>query len=246
MNLTGGGKGTNPGHRDGNHLSAPSRIVSLLAGAAALGASLRVARVPLVLAGGYLLYRGARGRCPVQVMASGRPTTVSRAVTVASSPSDLYRFCRRLENLTRIMPALETIDPQGETRYRCRARALGSMFEWDVDVVEDVPDRLVAWASAPGSALDLRGRVELQPVEARGTVVAVTLTHRLAAASILPALALLVGRPPEQFLTEALRRLKQLMETGEVASVRQQPAGERSLLSRLAETITAAPAGGRA
>lgn len=246
MNLPGGGNGNSRGHRDGNHLSRRSRIVSLLAGAVALGAALKVARIPLVLAGGYLLYRGARGHCPVQVMASGRPTTVHRSVTIAAPPSDLYRFWRRLENLTRIIPAMETIAPEGETRYRCRARAMGFMVEWDVDVVEDVTDGLLAWASAPGSALDIQGRVQLQPVAGRGTVVTVTLTHRLAASSIGPGLALLVGRGPERCLTEALRRLKQLMEAGEVPSVRQQPAGERSLLGRLAEIVTPAPAGGGA
>jgi uncharacterized membrane protein len=44
--------------------------------------------------------------------------------------------------------------------------------------------------------------------------------------------ARLVSTAPEAIVTEDLRRLKQVIETGEVATTRGQPSGARSLLGR--------------
>jgi hypothetical protein len=62
----------------------------------------------------------------------------------------------------------------------------------------------------------------------RGTVVSVEMQYDPPGGNIGAALAKLLGSDPEKQIAEALRRFKQLLETGEIPTTEGQSAGERS------------------
>jgi uncharacterized membrane protein len=148
---------------------------------------------------------------------SGRGDAIVRSVTVARPAAELYAFWRNLENLPRVMPHLESVSADGGTRSHWVARGpMGSRVEWDAETTEDLPDQLIAWQSVDGSAVAHAGRVTFSPAPAgRGTEVRVEMTYSPPGGPIGSVVAALSGEEPGQQVADALRRFKQVMETGE-------------------------------
>src|SRR5690606_30910602 len=92
----------------------------------------------------------------------------------------------------------------------------------------DEPGRRIAWRSLPGGDLDHEGEVRFQPSAGdRGTVVSVYMAYAPPGGKLGAVVAGILGREPRQTLREDLRRLKMLVETGEIATTEGQPAGRR-------------------
>jgi uncharacterized membrane protein len=66
----------------------------------------------------------------------------------------------------------------------------------------------------------------------RGAIVHVEMFYWPPAGKIGAHLARLLGEEPRKQINDDLRRLKQLIETGEVATTLGQPSGKRSLIGR--------------
>jgi uncharacterized membrane protein len=89
--------------------------------------------------------------------------------------------------------------------------------EWDAEITEDRANELIAWRSLPGAEVDNVGRVRFVPAPGgRGTEVHVELSYRPPAGVLGATFAKLFGEAPEQQIEGDLRRLKQVLETGEV------------------------------
>ena len=169
-----------------------------------------VAILGIDLAAALLTRRDARRR-------SRHPRTVVRSVTVNRPVEELYRFWRDLENLPRIMPHLESVETRGGSTSHWVARApLNSRVEWDADIVEDRPNEVIAWRSLEGSSVRNAGTVRFQPAPGdRGTEIRVEMEYDTPGGPIGSVVALLSGEEPRQQVSDALRRFKQVMETGE-------------------------------
>jgi uncharacterized membrane protein len=84
-----------------------------------------------------------------------------------------------------------------------------------------------------GSAIRASGLVAFKALGTdRGTLLSVTLKFEPSAAPLIKPLARLLGKAPSQRLKSELRRFKQWIETGELATTHGQSTGRRSLLSR--------------
>jgi uncharacterized membrane protein len=76
---------------------------------------------------------------------------------------------------------------------------------------------MVGWRSLPGADIDNAGYVRFERAGGgRGTVVRVALQYNPPAGKFGAAAATLLGERPESLIQEALRKFKQLMETGEI------------------------------
>jgi len=75
----------------------------------------------------------------------------------------------------------------------------------------------------------------------RGTEVLLGVEYRSAAPLVMRALGLLSGDDPEQRAREALRGMKQLLETGEIPTTKGQPSGRRGLKGRVMERLLREP-----
>jgi uncharacterized membrane protein len=142
---------------------------------------------------------------------------VKQGVTVQKTPGEAYAFFRDLENLPRFMSHLTSVVENG-SRSRWRAKGpLGSQIEWEAEVVEDRPGEHVAWRSLPGADVPNRGRVSFRPAPGElGTEITVELSYDPPLGAVGSTAAKLFGREPSQEISADLRRLKQVLETGEV------------------------------
>jgi uncharacterized membrane protein len=154
---------------------------------------------------------------------------VKGSITVNRPPADVYRFWRDLGNLPGFMRHLESVEVTGPGRSHWTARGpAGLAVEWDAETVEDIENRRIAWRSLEGAGVANAGSVQFVPAPGdRGTEVSVELSCRPPAGRLGAAIARLLGEAPEQQVLEDLRRLKRLVETGELPSTEGQPSGRR-------------------
>ncbi len=185
-----------------------------------------------LLAGAALVGRGATGYCPVAAQFGPNPgerhvakklgwstaAAVTRAVTIAKPPAEVYRFFRDFSNLPTFMRHVERIDVLDDKRSHWVVRApLGRTVEWDAIVTDDRPDERIAWTSAEGADVRNTGAVEfLRAPGDRGTEVRATIAYEPPAGQAGRIFAKLWGEEPGKQAHDDLRRLKQFLETGEV------------------------------
>jgi uncharacterized membrane protein len=143
---------------------------------------------------------------------------VKRAVTIRRSPEELYNFWRDFENLPRFMYHLEEVRVLGSGRSHWRAKApAGMTVEWDAEIVEDRPNERIAWRSLPDSDVTNSGSVEFRRAPGdRGTEVHVEIHYDPPGGRLGALIAKLFGDEPGEQVADDLRRLKQLMEVGEI------------------------------
>ncbi|HEY8539469.1 MAG TPA: SRPBCC family protein [Steroidobacteraceae bacterium] len=160
--------------------------------------------------------------------------TVAKAITINSPPETLYRFWRNLENFPRFMRHLDEVRMTGERTSHWVAKApAGTRVEWDAEIVEDEANSRIAWRTLPGSSIEHEGVVSFEPAPGgRGTIVRVSMSYVPPAGKVGVHVAKLLGEEPGVQIDGDLRRMKQLIETGEIATTDGQPSGRRSVLGR--------------
>jgi uncharacterized membrane protein len=117
--------------------------------------------------------------------------------------------------------------PSGNSHWVAQGPA-GTTITWDAEIVTDNPGECIAWKSLNGAAVQHAGSVRFQPAPGgRGTEVHVELAYDPPAGALGVAVAKLLGEEPDLQIREDLRRFKQSMEAGEIATTDGQPQGER-------------------
>lgn len=194
--------------------------------------------------GSVLVWRGATGHCPAyealgvstaeevgdQVSVPyGRGIRVEKTVTINATPEQLYTFWRNFENLPRFMDHLESVKVIDGNRSHWAAKGPARIHaEWDAEVINEVPNELIGWRSVDGSRVDNAGSVHFtRAAGGRGTEVKVVLRYDPPAGIVGATLARIFGEDPAFQVQEDLRRLKELIETGEVPTIRSQPTGRK-------------------
>lgn len=213
----------------------------VLSGAALVALAARQGRwktLGAALAGAPLVYRGATGHWPVPQSVARKASDamtsppVEAAITIDKPAAELYAFWRRLENLPRIMKNVEQVTDLGNGRSHWVGKsALGLKAEWDAEIVDEQEGRRLSWSSLPGSQVHNAGTVWFdESPNGRGTVVRVSM-------ELGGGLGHLAGKTFHgttlQQVKEELKRFKELMETGEIATTEGQPHGNRSLLGHI-------------
>jgi uncharacterized membrane protein len=217
------------------NLGEAERLASGTLGAAvALWAMRRggVAGGLATLAGAALIVRGTSGYCPVTKALSAKPVerqiarkqgwrtaaAAASSVTIAKPPEEVYRFFRAFSNLPRFMRHVERVTVIDETRSHWVVRApLGRTVEWDATITEDRPNERIGWRSDPDAAVRNIGWIEFRPAPGdRGTEVRAAIAYEPPAGQLGRLVAQLWGEEPGKQAHDDLRRLKQVLETGEV------------------------------
>ena len=199
------------------------------------------------LLGGAFITRGASGQCPMYRSlgvstgtaaavldprarrdVTGRAATVNarkamkieRTATIDRSRAELYTFWRNFENLPRFMEHLVSVKVLTPTRSHWVAKApAGMTVEWDAELVNDIPDTLIAWKSVGDTDVPNAGSVHFSDAAGgRGTIVKVVIDVEHPGGSVGRLVAKLSGEDPDREVREDLRKFKQLMETGEVTT----------------------------
>jgi uncharacterized membrane protein len=156
-----------------------------------------------------------------------------RTVTISRPAKELYQFWRKLENLPQIIPDLKSVTETGARTSHWVARGpAGKDIEWDAEITEDNAADRISWRSLPGATVPNSGTVRFEELPGdRGTVVRLMIDYDPPASGLGARIARLFGKAPEQQAIEFLRKFKQLMETGEIATTVGQPAGRKTSYS---------------
>ena len=148
------------------------------------------------------------------------PIHVRKSITIDRPPAELYERWHDLTKLPRIMRHLESVEMTGPRRSRWRAKGpAGATIEWEAETVDDEPGRRIAWQSVADATVPNRGAVDFVPAPRdRGTILRVDLRYEPPGGAAGAAIAKLFGEEPSQQIGDDLRRFKQLVETGEIAT----------------------------
>src|SRR5690606_11247881 len=149
------------------------------------------------------------------------------SVVIERDAQELYNYWRQLSNLPRLIAHLETVEEKDSTLSHWTARdPFGREVEWEAEIHNETPGEMIAWRSLPESELDTAGSIHFKPLpHGRGTAVTLSLKYDPPAGRAGAAVARLLGSGVESELEVALRKFKQVMETGEFATTEGQPRG---------------------
>jgi uncharacterized membrane protein len=238
-------------HEDSSMMYRVGQAAMVLSGAALVALAARQGKSwrtigAAALAGAPLVYRGATGRWPGPQPAQAarkaadtadqpKQAPIETAVTIGKPAAELYAYWRRLENLPRFMKNLDQVTDRGDGRSHWVGKSpLGFKAEWDAEIVEEREGRSLSWRSLPGSQVYNAGTVSFEELaNGRGTVVRVSMEVGSGIGKVIGKL----GGATQQEIREDLRRFKELMETGEVATTDGQSHGTRSLIGHLHNPI---------
>lgn len=168
-----------------------------------LGAALAVAGVMAVD-----IIAARRARRPQ----GSRPIVYS--VTINKPPDEVYAFFRKLSRLPLFMDYLESVTESGDTSHWVAKLPLVGTVAWDAKLKVDRPGELLEWETVPGSKIKQHGRVTFTRAPGRNaTEVRLELRLGVRGTPASEALAKLLAKPEAK---GDLKRLKQVIETGEV------------------------------
>ncbi len=197
----------------------------------------------MILAGAGLAYAAVR-----TIQSAGektaRETHIELSIAIDRTPEELYAFWRDFKNLPLFMSNLKSVDDLGENRSHWIAGTPeGGLVEWDAEIFNDKENEMIAWRSLENADVIHAGSVRFQAAaEGHGTYVKVTMNYNPPGGKLGATIAKLIGANPARLIKDDLRRLKQLMETGEIATI----AGQTSGRSEQAEPIASRPFAARA
>lgn len=216
------------------NLGEHERIGSTTLGAALVGYGLKRRDwlgVLSAVGGAALIYRGATGYCQVseslgrdarangdtrEALAGPRGVNVCEAVTIQRSADELYREWRNLESLPEKMKHVQSVEELSDgTSHWSATGPAGKTFEWDAEILQDIPGKLISWRSLPGADVTSAGSVNFDDAADHGTRVTVRLQYDPPGGKIGAYVAWLMRQAPSQQIREDLRQWKSRLEAGE-------------------------------
>lgn len=152
----------------------------------------------------------------------------SQSITINKiAPDEVYRFWRNFQNLPSFMKDLTSVTEISPSMTHWVVKLeQGPTVEWDAEIIGEVPNQMIAWQSVGDSDVTQVGAVWfLQAPANRGTIVRLSMNYSVPGGKISEFVAKLNGEDPESLILINLRRLKALLETGEVPTIEGQPSG---------------------
>ncbi len=215
----------------------------IAAGAAAAGGLLLAGlwlhawpRVLLLSAAGCLGFRAFRAQQrgePLRLWAQ-RGTNIESedAISILRTPQELYQSWNDTELLRQIIPYCRGVERSGQRMRFTIERPVTGAVEMESEITQELENRLLAWEAVPGAEIQSAGEVRFEPdPSGRGSIV------RLRLATGPSGWLRGFGLSAKQQAHTELRRFKQLMEAGEIATIQGQPHGQRSAMARLERLV---------
>lgn len=201
-------------------------------------------RVTMGAVGGALAFQGLRGRgLPSMLLLAAGAGVLLRALTnlpfrrltgvgagrqavgmqksieIDAPVERVWDLWSNYENFPRFMRHIEEVRRTGEGRSHWVAVGpAGSRFEWDATTTVSVPNEVLAWCSAEGSAVENAGIVRFRPDPDGTTRIDVRISYNPPAGALGHAVASLFGTDPKRAMDEDMVRLKSLLEEGKTTA----------------------------
>jgi uncharacterized membrane protein len=111
------------------------------------------------------------------------------------------------------MSHLESVQVIGPTRSHWVVKAPAALrLTWDAEIINDLPNELIAWRSVADADVTHAGSVRFEPMAAGGSIVRVSLQYDPPGGEIGHALAALFGGNARQTIDADLATFKRAME----------------------------------
>lgn len=152
----------------------------------------------------------------------GRMAVVGRTVTIHRPRTEVYDFWRDPANMPAFMEHLDRVTDMGDGTHRwVMSGPAGLSVTLDTRIVSERAGEEIVWKSVETSQIESGGRVTFRDAPGdRGTEVEATITYKPLFGELGRVATMLAGRDPATQGRRALKRLKMLMETGEIATAR--------------------------
>lgn len=176
-------------------------------------------------AGGFLLFRGATGVCPLYKKL-GRDTTdpeainITERITVNAPKESVYSFWRDLSNLPKFMTHLKSVEEHG-TQSHWVANTPGQVLalSWNAEITREDEGSYIGWQSVEGSMVDNAGRVQFtDTLNGTGTELQVDINYFPPAGSVGRGLASLFNGMFEKMIREDIQNFKSYAERADFRS----------------------------
>jgi uncharacterized membrane protein len=195
--------------------------------------------VALGVAGGAIALKAASAG-PIADLV-GTETSVSRSVIVLRAADDIYRLWNETEAIPQWMEHVRSVKRLDRNRMVwSRVHPEAGVLEWTTEVTSEVPNQSISWRaiSPNGSEYDLSQNLVLsQAGSQQGTLVTFTLQYKMHTGLLHSGAPIIIGPDPVRYVRESLRKFKMLLEAGEIATIRGQSHGPRTLKGKLMESI---------
>jgi uncharacterized membrane protein len=228
------------------NMASWDRAISIAGGGllAGLGLAKGWSGLPRALFGVALIQRGLSGHSlsyeifgvRTAPLGQGATTTsvpyelglrVDRSITINLPRPEVFRFFHNLANLSQFLRHVQSVTETADGRSHWVVRGpAGRTFEWDAVLHNHRENELIAWRTLPGADVDHAGSVLFRDAPyGRGTEVRIELQYNPPAGAAGAVIAKLWGEEPTQQIEDDLRRLKQILEVGEVLITEGEPRG---------------------
>ena len=188
-------------------------------------------------AGSFLLSRSSR-RPEIETDAphwtldkagQGGRSVLGKTLLINRPRQELFAFWKRFENFPRFMENVERVENLGDGRSRWFIKAPAGTEVTLVNRISEIRDgEYISWQSDEESEIANSGKVQFEDAPAgRGTYVSLIIGYDPPGGTLGRLFAKIMQREPEIQARRDLRRFKQLMENGEVAT-NASPSGRKS------------------
>jgi len=213
------------------NLGMTERSLSMLGGAWLLYNALSREKRGLLraAAGGYLMYRGASGTCPLygailpeeynsMRRVGGRNIHIKTGLTVNRPQQEVYDFWRNLENLPRFMNHLESVRELDDKVSEWRAKGPGDMgtVTWRSEIISEEEGRHIKWQSLPDSMIDNAGSITFRDAGKFGTEIQAEISYKAPLGTPGEGVLKMINPVFKNMVKRDIRNFKKYMETGEV------------------------------
>lgn len=227
------------------------RIISAAAGAFLLSSGLsNLFKHPLsglikTAMGGWLLYRGASGHCPVySSMGKTKGVAHTQAINIRTSlvvnkPKDeVYNFWRKLENLPLFMKHLASVTEIDSKHSHWEATVPGNIgkVKWNAEIVKEEQGYMIGWQSIPNSMINNAGKVVFHDAQnGEGTELEVVISYHPPAGELGAGVAKLLNPVFEKLIRQDIMNFKEYIETkyNAAGSGKASPVGNDTSMSSL-------------
>ncbi len=193
----------------------------------------------LGLAGGAIALKAASAG-PIADLV-GTEASLHHSVIMMATPAEIYSFCKNagkeqlwIARTRKLSPAAEQEKIEDPPNPNLEPR--DSKFQ----IVEESPYQRICWRLPDQRQGRADCIVELTLAELpadRGTLATLSLRFKLHTGILHSSAPQIVGADPQRHVRESLRKLKMLIESGEIATIQGQSHGPRTLKGKLKGTL---------
>ncbi len=139
---------------------------------------------------------------------------LQKCIEVAAPVEQVFETFSQLERFPEFMKHVREVRVRGDGTSQWLVEGpAGGTVSWEAVTTRFEPNRLIAWRTLPGSAVEHAGLLRFEPTDG-GTRVFVTMSYTPPGGALGHAVARLFGADPKSELNGDLTRMKVFLETG--------------------------------